>query len=99
MTKFLFFGVIAAFAVAILTPHFALAAEAEQVSGWMGTLAAFFDGFPVWITALTSVVTAATAITAITPTKTDDKVINFILRILNVLSGNFGKNRNADDVT
>ena len=57
----------------------------------------FFQSFPVWITALLTVVTAATAITAITPTKTDDKIINIILKVLNVLAGNVKKNKNADD--
>lgn len=50
-----------------------------------------------WIVAITGVVTAATAITALTPTKSDDVILNFILRILNVLSGNVYKNKNADD--
>lgn len=50
-----------------------------------------------WLTAICGVVTAATAITAITPTQTDDKVISIILRVLNVLAGNIGKNKNADD--
>lgn len=53
---------------------------------------------PVWLTAITGVVTAATAITALTPTKTDDKVLNTILKVLNILAGNVGKNKNADDV-
>lgn len=57
----------------------------------------FLEGFPVWLTAITTVVTAATAITALTPTKTDDKIINSILKVLNFLAGNFGKNKNADD--
>lgn len=50
-----------------------------------------------WIVAITGVVTAATAITMLTPTKTDDAVISFILRVLNVLAGNVLKNKNADD--
>ena len=57
----------------------------------------FFDSAPSWVAAVTGVVTACTAITAITPTKTDDKIISFILRILNLCAGNIGKNRNADD--
>lgn len=56
-----------------------------------------FDQLPGWLTAITGVVTAATAITALTPTTKDDAVIGVVLRVLNILAGNFGKNRNADD--
>lgn len=74
----------------------AMAAETEA-GGFMEMLNAFFDGFPVWLAALTTVVTAATAITALTPTRTDDKIISKVLKVLNFLAGNFGKNKNADD--
>ena len=57
----------------------------------------FFDSAPSWVAAVTGVVTACTAITAITPTKTDDKIISFILRILNLCAGNIGININKDD--
>jgi len=57
----------------------------------------FLESFPSWITAILTVVTAATAITALTPTKSDDKVLDIILRILNFVAGNVGKNKNADD--
>lgn len=63
----------------------------------MEFLGTFFNAFPAWLVAATAVVTAATAITALTPTKHDDKFIAAVLRVLNILSGNFGKNRNADD--
>ena len=45
----------------------------------------------------TSVVTAATAITALTPSRSDDIWLDRILRVLNVLAGNVGFNRNADE--
>ena len=56
----------------------------------------WLEAFPVWIVAITGLVTAATAITALTPTKSDDKFINIVLSVLNILAGNFGKNTNAD---
>jgi len=57
----------------------------------------FIDAFPAWLVTITTLVTAANVITASTATKSDDKFIAFLLRVLNVLSMNFGKNRNADD--
>lgn len=57
----------------------------------------FFADFPVWLTAITGLVTAATAITALTPTRHDDEIVNVVLKFLNVLAGNVGRNKNADD--
>ncbi|QDP57537.1 MAG: hypothetical protein Tp1124SUR703682_8 [Prokaryotic dsDNA virus sp.] len=54
--------------------------------------------FGAYIDGLCQVVTACTAITMLTPTKSDDMIFNTILRVLNMLSGNFGKNKNADDI-
>ncbi len=55
------------------------------------------DSLPEWISALSAIVVAATGITVLTPTKSDDKIINGILKVLNFLAGNFGKNKNADE--
>lgn len=63
----------------------------------MENFLALFESFPAWLAAVTSVVTAATAITALTPTTADDKVVNVALKVLNILAGNFGKNKNADE--
>ena len=62
----------------------------------METFFALFDALPAWLNAITALVTAATAITALTPTKVDDKYVAIALRVLNVVAGNVGKNRNAD---
>lgn len=65
---------------------------------FINTVLSYFEDLPTWLVAITTVVTASTAITALTPTKTDDKIVNGILRVLNFLAGNVGKNKNADDV-
>lgn len=47
---------------------------------------------------VTAVITIANIITASTPSKSDNKILNSILKILNIVSLNIGKNKNADDV-
>lgn len=56
----------------------------------------FYSDLPPWVNAITGIVTAATALTALTPTKSDDKILDGILKLLNFLAGNIGKNKNAD---
>lgn len=83
--------------ILMLVTPIAFAQELGAVTGIMGAVSEFFDAFPAWIVAVTAVVTSATAITALTPTKTDDKIVGKVLKVLNFLAGNFGKNRNKDD--
>lgn len=47
---------------------------------------------------VTAVITIANIITASTSSKSDNKIWNSILKILNIVSLNIGKNKNADDV-
>lgn len=68
-----------------------------NAGGFMISVFAFFDALPGWLAAITTVVTAATGITALTPSKSDDAIINRILKFLNLLAGNFALNKNADD--
>ncbi len=42
------------------------------------------------------VVTIATVITAALPSVANNPIINFILKLLNTVAGNIGKNKNAD---
>ncbi len=63
----------------------------------MEALESFFTNLPAWLIAATALVTSVSAITAMTPTTSDDKVISAILKVLNILSLNVGKNKNADD--
>tara|TARA_R110000824_G_scaffold50752_3_gene141499 strand:- start:4590 stop:4769 length:180 start_codon:yes stop_codon:yes gene_type:complete len=49
-----------------------------------------------WFVAIPQLITLATAITVITPSKADNIVLDKILKFLNGLAGNFGKNKNAD---
>ncbi|TNE36261.1 MAG: hypothetical protein EP348_07270 [Alphaproteobacteria bacterium] len=46
---------------------------------------------------LTAMVTLATVVTALTPTQWDNELVNQISKILNMIAGNVGHNRNADD--
>jgi|TARA_R110000787_G_scaffold158027_1_gene271915 hypothetical protein len=54
------------------------------------------NGAPSWLNAICLVLTSCTALTAITPSTADDKILNTILKVLNLAAGNFGKNRNKD---
>jgi hypothetical protein len=49
------------------------------------------------VAAVTGIITACTAITALTPTKADDKILGFALKVLNFCAGNVLKNTNKDD--
>ncbi|WP_025898620.1 hypothetical protein [Sneathiella glossodoripedis] len=46
---------------------------------------------------LALLVTAATIITALTPSKSDNELLDRVLGYLNLIAGNVGHNRNADD--
>lgn len=85
-----------ALVLCLFVPALAIAADGTTENtgdalGWVGN---FFNSFPDWIVAITTVVTASTGITMLTPTKADDKVLNSILKVLNVFAGNVGKNKN-----
>ena len=71
---------------------------AADLNTIIATLSDLWAKMPVWLTTITYVVTLASTITMLTPTTHDDQVVNFILRILNWLSLNIFKNKNADDV-
>jgi len=62
----------------------------------MDWLISMATNLPPWLNAVTAVVTAATTITALTPTKSDDKFLSIVSRVLNFLAGNFGHNQNKD---
>ncbi len=49
-----------------------------------------------WIAAITGLITGATALTILTPNKVDNMILNAVLKVLNVLAGNIGKNKNED---
>jgi hypothetical protein len=46
---------------------------------------------------LALLVTTATIITALTPSKSDNELLDRVLGYLNLVAGNVGHNRNADD--
>lgn len=50
-----------------------------------------------WFAIAGQICLVATMITAATNTTSVNKYINIVLKIVNVLAGNVGKNKNADD--
>lgn len=64
----------------------------------MQNILALADHIPQAAALLSTVVASCTVITMATPTKSDDQIVAIILRVLNFLSGNWGKNKNADDI-
>mgnify|MGYP003146849250 CR=1 FL=1 len=48
------------------------------------------------VAAITALVTIANVITSLTPSTADNKALQKILDVLNMLSVNVGKNKNAD---
>ena len=63
----------------------------------MDTILNIFANYPACVNALLSLCVGATAITALTPSNVDNSALNAIIKILNILSGNILKNKNADD--
>ena len=61
----------------------------EGVLGWV-------SNWPTYVHAVFGIVSACTVLTALTPSKADDKIVNTILTVLIVLSGNVLKNTNKD---
>ena len=50
-----------------------------------------------WLEIVAQVCLVATMITAATKTTSANKYIDIVLKIVNALAGNVGKNKNADD--
>ena len=60
-------------------------------------LSTIIDKIPDIIVAATVIVTAAGTLAAMTDTKSDDKIVNAIKKVLNIVALNIGKAKNADD--
>ena len=70
----------------------------------MENLQAIFDGLVTYLPLAAGIIASCAALAAVTPTKVDDaffgnlgKVVNVLLRVINVLGLNFGLAKNADD--
>lgn len=50
-----------------------------------------------WLNIVAQICLVATMITAATNTTSANKYINMVLKVVNALAGNIGKNKNADD--
>jgi len=62
----------------------------------MEMLAELLDLIPQWLQALTVLVTGANGVTMLTPSTADNRAVNWLMKLLNLLSMNIGKNRNKD---
>ena len=62
----------------------------------MDFITGIVDLLLIWTPALATLFLGAKAITVLTPTKADDKIVNGILAVLNLLALNVGKDKNAD---
>jgi ABC-type transport system involved in cytochrome c biogenesis permease subunit len=82
----------------VLSSFMALPAFAADINTVMATLSDWWAKMPAWLTTITYVVTLASSITMMTPTNVDNKFVDGLLRVLNWLSLNIFKNKNADDV-
>ncbi len=54
------------------------------------------DWIANWAPKILMFVGAFATLATITPNKTDDKIVQFILDLVNFLGGNVGKSKNAD---
>ena len=52
------------------------------------------DAIAVWFPVVTSIVGTAALIATMTPNKTDDKIMQFVLDIVNFVGANLGKAKN-----
>ena len=55
------------------------------------------DNLQEWFEIIAQICLVATMITAATKTTSANKYINIVLKLVNALAGNVGKNKNADD--
>lgn len=56
----------------------------------------FMENWQEILVGFTMMVTGATGITAMLPSQNANKFLNSLLKVLNTLAGNIGKNKNAD---
>ena len=69
----------------------------NNIGDIMDTIINLFANYPAWVNALLSLCVGATAITALTPSSVDNRILGIIIKVLNVVAGNFLRNKNADD--
>lgn len=53
-------------------------------------------GIQEWIVIVLAVLGMASTIASMTPNKADDKVVQFLLDLVNVVGGNIGRAKNKD---
>jgi hypothetical protein len=69
----------------------------EGILGAFVTIGDMLQALCLAVAGLACLVTLATIITALTPTRWEEEPIDRLFRMLNLIAGNVGHNRNADD--
>ena len=64
----------------------------EEVS----TMTYIMSNWQAWLAAATSVVGSAAIVATLTPNKSDDKIVQKVLSIINFIGANVGKAKNND---
>ena len=62
----------------------------------VGLLTYIMTNWQVWLAVATSVVGSAALVATLTPNKSDDRIVQWLLDIINFVGANVGKAKNKD---
>ena len=62
----------------------------------VGLMTYIMGNWQAWLAAATSVIGSAAIIATLTPNKSDDRIVHWLLDIVNFIGANVGKAKNTD---